>query len=160
MQRIKNILYDKNDILVALIIVCVAALIIFNRIDAIMAYPSTLSHDDGTRANTPITTEDTSVDPDIDASDAASTKTDENTDSKDNNSDQSDEGVVNHSVYIEYGSTASDIADILIKIKLVENRQQFYDALAVAGAESKLQAGTFTVPSDSTPAEVVAIITK
>jgi len=41
MKSIKDIIYDKSDIAVALIILLIAAAIIFNRIDAIMDYPST-----------------------------------------------------------------------------------------------------------------------
>ncbi|MDR1571009.1 MAG: hypothetical protein LBS32_00625 [Clostridiales Family XIII bacterium] len=41
MKRIKDLLYDINDIIVVLAIIAVAALLIWSRIDAIMAYPST-----------------------------------------------------------------------------------------------------------------------
>lgn len=39
MNKIKDILYDKNDILVALLIVAIAALVIYTRIEVIMDYP-------------------------------------------------------------------------------------------------------------------------
>ena len=42
MNKLKDIFYDKNDILVALIILAIAAVIIFWRVDVIMAYPETL----------------------------------------------------------------------------------------------------------------------
>jgi hypothetical protein len=41
MKSIKDIIYDKSDIAVALIILLIAGAIILNRIDAIMDYPST-----------------------------------------------------------------------------------------------------------------------
>lgn len=41
MKSIKDIIYDKSDIAVALVILLIAAAIIFNRVDAIMDYPST-----------------------------------------------------------------------------------------------------------------------
>lgn len=42
MKSFKDVLYDKNDILVAIIILIIAAAVIFFRINAIMDYPSTL----------------------------------------------------------------------------------------------------------------------
>ena len=42
MNKLKDIIYDKNDIFIALIIVIIAGLIIHNRIEIIMAYPSEL----------------------------------------------------------------------------------------------------------------------
>ena len=41
MKSMKDIIYDKSDIAVALLILFVAAAIIINRVDAIMDYPST-----------------------------------------------------------------------------------------------------------------------
>jgi hypothetical protein len=41
MKTLKDIIYDKSDIAVALLILFIAAAIIFNRVDAIMDYPST-----------------------------------------------------------------------------------------------------------------------
>jgi cell division protein YceG involved in septum cleavage len=66
---------------------------------------------------------------------------------------------VNYSVYINYGQTGDQIADVLISVGLIKDRQEFYSAVAAAGAEGKLQAGNFIIPSDATPAEVVSIIT-
>lgn len=42
MNRIKDFFYDKNDIIVAVIILIAAALVIYIRVDKIMAYPETL----------------------------------------------------------------------------------------------------------------------
>ena len=42
MEKIKDFFYNKNDILVALLILVIAAGIIFFRINAIMEYPKTL----------------------------------------------------------------------------------------------------------------------
>jgi len=41
MKSLKDIIYDKSDIAVALLIIIIAAAIIINRVDAIMDYPST-----------------------------------------------------------------------------------------------------------------------
>jgi len=43
MKKVKDVFYDLNDILVALIIVALAALIIVNNINSILDYPSSLA---------------------------------------------------------------------------------------------------------------------
>lgn len=45
MDKLKNFIYDKNDIIVTLIILMIAAVIIYFRIGVIMDYPNTLVHD-------------------------------------------------------------------------------------------------------------------
>ncbi len=40
MKKIKDFFYDKNDIIIVLLIVAIAGFIIYNRIDAIMDYPA------------------------------------------------------------------------------------------------------------------------
>lgn len=170
MQKLKNILYDKNDILVALIIVCVAGVIIFNRIETIMDFPSTLAADTGTKVNEPATAGDNENDKSQDTTKDSSKNTTEESKDKDKNkgSDSSKtnlanadkDKVTNLSVYIAPGSSASDIANIFLTANLIKDKQEILSAISTAGAESKLKAGTFIVPSNSTPAEIVAIITK
>lgn len=43
MEKMKNFFYDKNDLLIALIVVAAALFIITNRVEAIMAYPEYLA---------------------------------------------------------------------------------------------------------------------
>lgn len=170
MQKLKNILYDKNDILVALIIVCVAGVIIFNRIETIMDFPSSLAADAGTKVSEPTKVGNDNNNNSQDKSkDSSKTNTEENKDTDKNKSGDSsktnpgntDKGkVTNLSVYIAPGASASDIANIFLTAKLVKDKQEILTAISTAGAESKLKAGTFIVPSNSTPAEIVAIITK
>ena len=42
MKTFKDVLYDKSDILVAVLILLAAIAVIINRVDAIMEYPQTL----------------------------------------------------------------------------------------------------------------------
>ena len=46
MKRFKDFLYDKNDILIAVLILVVAASIIAWRMDVILQYPKQLIHND------------------------------------------------------------------------------------------------------------------
>ena len=57
MKGLKDFLYDKNDILIALLILVLAAFLIAWRMDVIMAYPETLAE----QTDTTDTTEETAV---------------------------------------------------------------------------------------------------
>jgi hypothetical protein len=147
MNRLKDILYNKNDILVALVILAIAGFVIYNRINVIMDYPGTLVAQAGTD-NPPVAEQ-------IDESDDADQQTDET-----NETDETDEPEIKQiSIYIEYGATGNHIAQILIDNGLIQTKEQFYDAVAAAGADTRLQAGNFKIPSNATPAEIITIIT-
>ena len=45
MNRLKDFFYNKNDIIIVLIILVVAGLLIYNRIGAIMGYPAQLAEE-------------------------------------------------------------------------------------------------------------------
>lgn len=166
MNKLKDIFYDKSDILVALIIVCVAAFVIIGRIDAIIAYPSTRTAEVNAPAGESSDLPDTApqndlpgdpINPSDDSMDPPLSTDGENTDE---NQPASDSQGSSLSVTIDYGATGEKIADLLIKANLMDSRQQFYDAVSKAGADTKLQAGTFIIPANATPEEVVRIITK
>lgn len=163
MNLIKDIFYNKNDVLVALVIVLVAGYVIVDRIGVIMDYPSMLTAvaaeqngevvpdteapvSDDPGAEDPLTdVEDPAVDPPA-PNPVAEQTTGEPT-------------VQQVSIHIEYGATGGQIAQKLVDAGLLEDRDAFYDAVAVAGAETKLQAGSFKIPSNATPAEIIRIIT-
>ena len=48
MKKLKDFFYDKNDILIALAILIIAALLIVWRMEIIMDYPRTLAEETGT----------------------------------------------------------------------------------------------------------------
>lgn len=165
MKKIKDIFYDLNDIMVAIVILAVAALVIFTNIDSILDYPSSVSAEiQIPEGKTPTTYADNPpITNDITGGAVTGSGTgddDQNTTGGGIDGNSGTGEVVNYSVYINYGETGDQIADVLISIGLFKDRQQFYDAVAAAGAEGKLQAGEFIIPSDSTPAEVISIMTK
>ena len=72
LEKFKNFIYDKNDIVIALVVVVIAAFIITGRIDAIMNYPSTLIAQPGEVTKAPDSTDQgsgagngTAVDPGV-----------------------------------------------------------------------------------------------
>lgn len=174
MKKIKDIFYDLNDVLVALIIVAAAAFIIVTNIDSILAYPTVIAEeiqaDEGNKPtvyadNPPIKEPGSGDDPVTDQGDSG-TATGGAIDGQNTtgggvsgNPGTEPGQPVNYSVYIEPGSPGDKIADLLIGVGLFQNRQEFNSAVAAAGAEGKLRAGNFIIPSDASPAEVISILT-
>ncbi len=175
MKKIKDIFYDMNDILVALIIVALAALVIVTNINTILAYPSSIAEkiqipEEKTPthyAENPTIDEPGSSDDSTNQQGTTDSGIDQQSSDTEDNSEQNEpinqgsnnDEVENYSVYINIGSTDAQIADLLIEVGLFEDRQEFYNAIAVAGEEGKLRAGKFVIPSDATPAEVISILT-
>lgn len=166
MQKLKDIFYDTSDILVAVAIIAIAALIIWVRIDAIMAYPT-----DGApvEANTSQNAGDTGGTSDIgsaiptDGAITDDTLTDDGIGTSDSAITGGDEGssseINEYSFYVGYRESAMSIADKLMQVGLIQSNAEFYDALTAANAAERLQAGTFIIPVGSTPADIVTILT-
>lgn len=163
MKTLKDIFYDLNDVMVALIILAIAALVIVTNIDSILDYPSGVSAEvQAPEKETPTTYADNPpVTNDITGSAVNGSGTGSDGANTTGGGVTGNTGeVVNYSVYINPGETGDQIADVLISIGLFKDRQQFRDAVTAAGADGKLKAGEFIIPSDSTPAEVVSILTQ
>lgn len=167
--KIKDFIYDFNDILVALLILAVAAGVITWRVADIMAYPEYLAkQQDIVIAQKP-------EEPEIDMTDVDLTPDDTvieniNTTPDDANSDvigteaQTPEAPTAASgetkITIPSGTPASKIADILYDAGLITSTSDFLSELSAQKADTKLKAGTFTVPAGSTMDEIIAILIK
>ena len=164
MKTMRDVFYDMNDILVALVIVALAAFVIISNINSILDYPSTLTASiDMPEAETPTTyAENPPITNDAIGSDTENqpTASDSGINTPAGDSTPENGEVVNYSIYVEWGATEDKIADLLVQVGLFDERDDFYKAVSEAGAEGKLQAGTFIIPSDSTPEEVIKIITE
>ena len=177
MEKFKNFIYDKNDIVIALAIIVVATFIITGRINAIMAYPQTmLEQAQGevvTDPEAPAVTDPAAGGPDGSGGSAApvvETPTAQTpvvqtpvvvapvTPPPAENTPPAAGTEIK--VTLPFGSTGDAIANILTSSGLIAQKSDFMNAVAVAGAEKRLKAGTFRIPAGSTPAQVVAIITK
>ncbi len=199
MNRIKDFIYDKNDLLVALMIVALATFIIVLRVDVIMAYPSSSGTvtDSSNTENKPPLSEEISMggshsdgnDDETDGNQEGNETEgeligEENSPEKESpGQDDAEQAGQNHeendqpkpelpkpenpaegeglvSIYIKSGSTGSDIAKLLINAGLIKSREEFYDAVRAAGADTRLQAGNFKIPANASPEEIVKIITR
>jgi hypothetical protein len=183
MQKIKDILYDTNDLLVAFVIIALAAVLIWDRIGVILDYPSAsagdavyqedggvLTGEDGTDADSADATTESPEDT-ADATGAADGEADGDSgapadDATADGGTQTETPAgtdpaepTQYSLYIAYGETAKQIAEKLLESGLIKNVNEFYDALIAADAATRLQAGTFIITEGVTPAEIVDILT-
>ncbi len=174
MNRIKDFIYDKNDLLIALLIVVAAAFVIISRVDVIMAYPTSLAAEaEAENGKIIAVSPDTSAKPpkadnsDGQGGEETPQAPDEGEEGNGEAEDPStgdaptvDPPAGQISIYIKSGATGSEIAQLLIDSGLIDSKQIFYDAVTAAGADTRLQAGNFKIPPGATPAEIVRIITK
>jgi hypothetical protein len=170
MEKFKNFLYDKNDIIVALVIIILATFIITGRINAIMVYPETMlqkaQEEAGSSVLEPAPSSDEAApvvpvasDPLAEAPiETAPDTTVPNPAAPIDNPPPANDTVI--TLIIPAGSSGDAIANLLIGNGLIAQKSDFLSAVAAAGVEKKLKAGTFKIPAGSTPAQVVAIITK
>jgi len=171
MNRIKDFLYDINDIIIAVLILAIATLIILVRINTIMVYPElTATPPDaaggGISAGEPAST----------GADATATdnETGDNTNTGDQGAAEGDgmtggtgasvspDGTVEHtafSLYIAYGESMSNVGDDLAKLGFFDSSQDFLTALDTRNAGSKVQAGEFVLPANATKDDIIRIIT-
>jgi len=184
LEKLKDIFYDKNDIIVALAILAVAGFIITQQVDSIMTYPEQLAAEvqqeqesippegegdisgakpEGEGGSTPPVNDgqgegeaqegQSGVVPD------QPTQPDTPSQTTQTNSGEFKTAVA-RTVEIPSGSHSSSIASILANAGVVPSKDAFLSAVSAAGAETKLKAGTFTIPAGSTLSDVVAILTK
>jgi len=153
MNRIKNFLYDTNDILVAVIILCCAAFVIVAHVNAIITYPEksiAIENSQGgyirpVPAPEPGSEPEPGLEPEPEP--GPEPEPPENTE------------IVNHSLYIAYGQSMNEIADNIVHLGLFDDRQDFLNHIESNNAGLKVQAGDFIIPSNSTKDEVIKIIT-
>ncbi|MEI8217408.1 MAG: hypothetical protein WCF96_09975 [Eubacteriales bacterium] len=167
MEKFKDFIYDKNDIVIALVIVLLASFIILGRVNAIMDYPNTLQ-----AAVTPTTENPATTDPNTPAVVTPETPETPVVETPETPAvvtpvtppvvtpTQPSTPPVMISVTIPSGSSGDAIAGILVTAGFVKQKSDFLTAVSAAGAEKKLKAGTFKIPNDSNISQVIAIITK
>lgn len=136
MSRIKDFFYDRNDIIVTLIILLIAAIIIYFRVGAIMNYPNTLvdtpSGSDQPKASAPAAA----------ASEPSAT-------------------AAGTTVIISAGdTTAAAVAQDLETKLLVPSAAEFQSLLAEYNLTEEIKAGTYEVPANATEKQIIELITQ
>lgn len=173
MKKLKDLIYDYNDIFVAILIVVLAGAIISWRISDIMAYPKYLAEQSAGEISESIDVsdidlslddiEDINDDPEDIVADPNSipdqevppAEPEQNTDEEGNFITANDA-----SFTVPAGVSGTKIAQLLYEANLVESTQQFNTAVAKKNAETKLMAGTFQIPAGSTVEDIIDILTR
>lgn len=173
MKKLKDIIYDYNDIFVAVLIVILAGAIISWRISYIMAYPKYLAEQTAGEISDNINindidlslddVEDINANPEDIVADPLSNPNIENPENEEQ-PNENGEGefttAEDTSFTVPTGVSGTKIAQILYEANLAESPQQFITAVAKQNAETKLMAGTFKIPAGSTVEDIVAILTR
>lgn len=148
MNKLKDILYNKNDIVIILAILTIASFLIWNRIDAIMDYPAKLLAANGNQ--TELVTDASIEEPSAEEPSAETPKPEE---------PATTPGAVEmYSIYIESGESLRSIGSKFVSIGLFASTEEFIKLANEMGITTKIKAGNFVMPSDSTPEEVMNII--
>ena len=184
LEKLKDIFYDKNDIIVALIIVVAAGFFITHQVDAIMSYPELLTQElqaqqeeemasgqetgDGETGAKPGTEVDNPDDPSGQQV-PGQTETPPETQTPETQTPETQtpssggsefKTAVDRTVEIPSGSHSASIASILSNAGVIPSKEAFLDAVTAANAETRLKAGTFKNPAESTLDDEARILTK
>src|SRR5665648_565543 len=110
MNKLRDFIYDKSDIVIALLIISIAGLIVLSRIDAILSYPETFA------ANTkpPVVSEPAIHVGDKDSTSSAAIEGDAN--------DGDDIEML--AIYINYGESLQSVADKFVSVGLFSTTQR------------------------------------
>lgn len=173
MEKIKNFIYDKSDLLVAVVIIALAALIIWLGINNIMR-PMTETADAQNgqgQAEEPVTTRPAVSSGTVIITGGATTDSAATT-SGTATSGAATSGTATTTtggatgtakaakIAISAGEDSDTIADSLIEAKVIKDKNKFYSMLEELGLSSKIQEGTFNIPAGSTLEDVCRIITE
>ena len=155
MNKLKDFIYDKNDIIIAAAILVAAALLIWWRLNVILDYPQQLISDSTDTSVTEITDSG-------DATDASSVDTTDTGDgTTDGNSDATTtelwaDGALTKDVEVTVdGETASAAIQCLVDAGLFTDYAEYQSACDSLGLDDeKVSAGTFTFAQGSTKEQV------
>lgn len=136
MNKIKDFFYNKNDIIIVLIILLAAALIIYTRIDAIMAYPEQLAQEAAQQEAS-----------DAEKEEASAAK------------ESSEAAASAVSVTLTDEDTPDTIADKLYEAGVISSDTEFAEFVTDSGREDEIKAGTFQINTGSSNEEILDIIT-
>ena len=174
MRKIKDLIYDYNDIFVALLIIAAAAAIIFWRVTDIMAYPEYLAGKEQTQTGdvdfsdvdlTPVDIEPFNDDPEeITSGGSGEDQTAEQTPADETQTPEEPAQTAqvdadgNYVVEIPKGSSALRIANILKDQGIISDVDAFMDTAEQMGATMKMKYGTKTIPQGSSAEQIINIL--
>lgn len=163
-DKILDFLYDYVDYVIMLAIVVIVVGIIGWRLDLIFTGESLANADPA-----PVVVEEDNgqADDDVDASeeentDDAEEDQDEDTTEGETEEEPEEEPEEDSSsdvkIEIPSGTASMGVADILVENGLIDDASEFLARAGEQEAETKLRAGTFTIPSGSSIDEIIQIL--
>ena len=167
MKKLKDFIYDKNDIVIAILILAVAALIISWRLGIILEYPKQLLGTDDPVFDTPVSDDDVTQPDDSEGEDPQSGEGDQPQGS-DGETDEPqggdteediplwDGGVLTEDVEVEVeGASASAAVKCLVNAGLFEDYAEYQKICEEEGMNhEKVSAGTFTFKKGTTKVQI------
>lgn len=153
MSKLKDFIYDKSDIVVALLIISIAGLIVFSRIDAILSYPETFA----ASVKPPVASEPAVY---VGDKDTASSSAINGAGDNDSNSDSDSEDIEILAIYINYGESLQSVAEKFVSVELFSTSEEFLSVIEEADVQTQIKTGNFIIPANATDEEVIEIITK
>ncbi len=166
MKKFKDFIYDKNDIIIAVLILAIAALIIAWRLDVILQYPKQLINNGAdTNVSEPADNSDNSGDnadtPADNSDDANNSNSGDNANSGDSTPAQEPaqlwvDGKLSKDIEVDVtGTTASAAVQCLVDKGLFTDYAEYQKACDSLGLDDeKVSAGTMTFTKGSTKADV------
>lgn len=156
MNKFKDFFYEKNDIIIAIIILLIAAGLIFWRVDAIMRYPETLAKE----THTVTTTEKDAKT--AEEKKAAKSDKEEKTAEKATDSLWTKEGTLTKDVdvTIESGSLGEAV-DALVKAGLFSSYDEFAQTCESVGTSpDKIKAQSYTFKKGASKGDIATKVTQ
>ena len=138
MRALRNFIYNFSDIFVALIIIALAAFLIWTRVGVIMDYPASQSEADTVKTSA-------NADPQALTADSSDdSETDSDTEYKE--------------VVIPNGSSTDVVAGILKQAGLVVNVDDFTYQIKAMGLDGKVQPGVHQIPRGVSMEDMINIL--
>lgn len=159
MKHLREFIYDKSDILVALVILLIAALLIFWRFEAIADYPSTLVDSDEVKSLGENSEMHNSKD-ETKKSEKKSTENSSDSESDNNSSEIYVDGATKDDANISVQSgSAIEATESLVSLGYFSSYNDFVSTCNSAGINPDLiKAGNFNIPAGSTKADIAKIV--
>jgi len=159
----RDFFYNKGDVFIAVLIILVAAFVIYVRVGVIMDYSATGDNRASLFPFGPSSTEEADSGgrtPGPHPGEAPAEETDPpvTPPAEEEPPIVQDPGATEIQITVNAGDAASTIADKLFAANLIMDRPAFLDAVMTQGADSKLKTGTFTIPMGASNEEIIAIL--
>ncbi|MDO4486277.1 MAG: hypothetical protein Q4C46_06745 [Bacillota bacterium] len=148
MGKIKDFFYNKNDIIIVLLILAIAGFIIYTKINVIMDYPEKLAESQATA-----TTQETSEAADTSAASEASSA------SADTTATEASKTGKTVSITIKDSDTSVSVSKKLADAGIVDSATEFEGYISNMGKAEKIQSGTFKIEQGSSFEKILNTIT-